>query len=132
MPVETDVYSEVLDVIENYIEGCATLSAERIRSVFHTDAQLFGRFAGKTVVFPIEAWIDRVTGNPQPAADAKVTPPPAKGPAWTVDSVDFDENIARAVVVSRFLDVRYTDYMTLLQTDDGWKIVNKTFTYEKA
>ena len=71
-------------------------------------------------------------GDPKPADDARVTPPPAAGPAWRVESLDFDAEIARAVVVSRFLDVWYTDYMTLLQGEDGWKIVNKTFTYEKA
>jgi hypothetical protein len=49
-----------------------------------------------------------------------------------VDSVKVVENVATAVVVSRFLDVWYTDLMTLLRGDDGWKIVNKTFTYEKA
>ena len=132
MTSETEVYSEVLEVLERYVEGCSGPDAETIRSVFHEQAQLFGRFAGKTVVFPIESWIERVMGDPQPASDAKLTAPPAKGPAWSVDSIDFNENIARAVVVSRFLDVWYTDYMTLLQTDEGWKIVNKTFTYEKA
>ena len=128
---EVAAYPEILDVVQAYIDGCAGPDADKIRSVFHPAAQLFGVFAGKTVVFPIEAWIDRVMGDPKPAADAKVSAPPSEGAAWWVDSLDVTENMARAVVVSRFLDVWYTDLMTLLETEDGWKIVNKTFTYEK-
>ncbi len=128
---EVASYSDVLEVVQTYIDGCAGPDADKIRSVFHPAAQLFGVFSGKTVMFPIEAWIDRVMGDPKPAEDAKVTPPPSTGAAWWVDSIDVRDNMARAVVVSRFLDVWYTDLMTLLDTEEGWKIVNKTFTYEK-
>ncbi|NNL87076.1 MAG: hypothetical protein HKP27_15545 [Myxococcales bacterium] len=131
MREELSTYPAVLEVIQTYIDGCAGPDDNKIRSVFHPNAQLFGVFSGKTVVFPIEAWIDRVMGDPKPADDARITPAPTKGPAWWVDSVDVTENMARVVVISRFLDVWYTDLMTLLQTEDGWKIVNKTFTYEK-
>ena len=128
---EVSAYAEVLDVVQTYIEGCAGPEADKLRSVFHPSAQLFGVFAGKTVVFPIEAWIDRVMGDPQPAPDAKITAPPREGLTWWVDAIDVKENTARAIVVSRFLDVWYTDLMTLLDTEEGWKIVNKTFSYEK-
>lgn len=127
-----EAYAEILRLVETYIDGCAGPDADKIRSVFHPAAQLFGVFAGKTVVFPIEAWIDRVMGDPQPAEDARVSKPPTRGPLWKVDSLDVTENMARAVVVSRFLDVWYTDYMTLLLSEGEWKVVNKTFTYEKA
>ena len=59
MSQETEAYGEVLEVIERYVEGCGGPDADKIRSAFHENAQLFGRFGGKTVVFPIEAWIDR-------------------------------------------------------------------------
>ncbi len=131
MREELSNYPAVLEVIERYIDGCAGPDDEKIRSTFHTSAQLFGVFGGKTVVFPIEAWIDRVMGDPKPADDAKVTPAPVSSPAWWVESADVRENMARVIVVSRFLDVWYTDLMTLLETEEGWKIVNKTFTYEK-
>lgn len=132
MATDETAYPEITTLIKTYLDGCAGPDAEKLRSVFHPQAQLFGIFAEKTVVFPIEAWIDRVMGDPKPAADAKVTPVPAKGPLWRIDSLDVTENMARAVVVSRFLDVWYTDLMTLLHCDGAWKIVNKTFTYEKA
>lgn len=125
-------YPEIITLIKTYLEGCAGPDADKIRSVFHPQAQLFGIFGEKTVVFPIEAWIERVMGDPKPADDAKVTPTPKTGPLWRIDSLDVMDNMARAVVVSRFLDVWYTDLMTLLDSDGGWKIVNKTFTYEKA
>ena len=131
MREELSNYPAILDVIETYIDGCAGPDDDKIRSAFHPSAQLFGVFGGKTVVFPIEAWIDRVMGDPKPADDAKVTPPPSKPPAWWVESAEVRDNLARIIVVSRFLDVWYTDFMTLLQTEEGWKIVNKTFTYEK-
>ena len=124
--------AEVHAILEKYVQGCMSADGNLIREIFHPEAQLFGKFDGKTVTFPIEAWIDRLTGNPKPASDAKITEPPEDGIEWIVDHLAFDENIAQATVVSRFLNVWYRDHMTLLQTEDGWKIVNKTFTYEKA
>ena len=123
--------AEVNSILEKYVHGCVSANGSLIREVFHPEAQLFGKFEGKTVTFAIEAWIDRLTGNPKPANDAKISEPPEDGIEWTIDHLVFDENIAHATVVSRFLNVWYRDHMTLLQTEDGWKIVNKTFTYEK-
>ena len=102
MREELSSYPAILEVIERYIDGCAGPDDEKIRSTFHTSAQLFGVFAGKTVVFPIEAWIDRVMGDPKPADDAKVTPPPTNSPAWWVESAEVRDNMARVIVVSRF------------------------------
>lgn len=124
--------AEVHRILERYVHGCMNADGNLIREIFHPEAQLFGKFDGKTITFPIEAWIDRLTGNPKPASDAKISEPPKDGIEWSVDHLIFDENIAQATVVSRFLNVWYRDHMTLLQTEDGWKIVNKTFTYEKV
>lgn len=124
-------YNEILEAIQVYLEGCTDPSAAKLRSVFHPQAQLFGIMAGKTIVFYLEAWLERVTGDPKPAADAKISAPPINAESWKVKSVKFEDNIAMAVVVSKFLEVWYTDYLTFLREEQGWKIVNKTFTYEK-
>ena len=132
MSKSVSAYSEILSLINKYVEGLSRMNDKKLRSVFHSQAQLFGIMAGKMVIFPIETWIQRVMGDPKPATDAKITPPPSSGDLWYVTSIKVLENIATAVVVCRFLEVWYTDFMTLLFENDEWKIVNKTFTYEKA
>ena len=116
-------------LLEHY--GMVDPDAERIRTAFHPDAQLFGVFGGNPVTIPLEAWIERITGDPKPAPDALVSPPAEPGKEWEVLSLENDGNIARVVVRDQFLGVWYTDYLTLMETEQGWRIVNKTFTYEK-
>ena len=129
---ESNVYAELLNVIQTYFEGMTQPDESKLRSIFHPDAQLFGIFDGNPVVFPLDVWINRVTGDPKPAADAKLSSAPSDGNEWRVQSIEVRETVARIEVVDRFLEVWYTDFMTLLRMEDGWRIVNKTFTYEKA
>lgn len=118
-------------VIERYFQGMVEADEKLLREVFHPDAQLFGVFGGDPVVIPLDAWIDRVTGDPKPAPDARLSPPPADGVEWRIESAEVTGNIARVKVIDRFLGVWYTDYLTLLHAEGAWRIVNKTFTYER-
>ena len=123
--------SELRPAVERYFEAMAKGDGAGIRAVFHPDAQLFGVFGGSPVTIPLESWIERIEGDPKPAPDAQVSPPPEDGVEWRIVTSEIDGDIARVVVRDRFLGVWYTDYLTFLQAEGQWRIVNKTFTYDK-
>ena len=118
-------------LVSRYFEGMVAGDGKIIREVFHPEAQLFGVFGGTPVVIPLEAWIERLEGDPQPAPDAAIFPAPEDGVEWRILDAVVDGNVARLTVRDRFLGVWYTDYLTLMQVEGAWRIVNKTFTYEK-
>lgn len=118
-------------LVQRYFDAMVAGDGAAIRAVFHSDAQLFGVFGGRPVTIPLEAWIERLENQPAPAPDAKRSPRPQDGVEWRILDVDRDGDIARLKVQDRFLEVWYTDYLTLLETDGEWRIVNKTFTYER-
>ena len=83
------------------------------------------------MVIPLDAWIERIEGDPKPAADAVISPAPKDGVEWRVLAAEIHGDIARLTVRDRFLGVWYTDVLTLLRADGAWRIVNKTFTYDR-
>ncbi len=125
------VDGELEVLVKRYFQGMVDGDGAQIRQVFHPDAQLFGVFGGQSVTIPLEAWIERIEGDPKPAADALVSPAPEDGVEWRILSAEVEGDIARLAVRDRFLGVWYTDYLTLLRADGTWRIVNKTFTYDK-
>ena len=118
-------------LVKRYFQGMVDGDGAAIRDVFHPDAQLFGVFGGQPVTIPLEAWIERIEGDPQPAPDARISPAPEDGVEWRILSAEVEGDIARLAVRDRFLGVWYTDYLTLRRSDGAWRIVNKTFTYDK-
>ena len=44
-----------------------------------------------------------------------------------IDSIKRDNNMAFAKVTFRYIDKSYVDYLTLLKSKKGWRIVNKSF-----
>ncbi len=126
-----EIDPELEVVVKRYFRGMVDGDGATIRAVFHPDAQLFGVFGGEPVAIPLEAWIERIEGDPQPAPDARISPAPEDGVEWRIVGAEVAGDIARLAVRDRFLGVWYTDYLTLLHSDGTWRIVNKTFTYDK-
>ena len=85
-------------LVKRYFQGMVDGDGATIRAVFHPDAQLFGVFGGEPVTIPLEAWIARIEGNPQPAPDALISPTPEDGVEWRILSAEVEGDRARILV----------------------------------
>jgi hypothetical protein len=48
-------------------------------------------------------------------------------PLWELVAVDITGDAACVKVVDHYLGMQFTDYLALLKTGQGWKIVNKLY-----
>jgi len=101
-------YEEILTVINQYLEG-GNISGEEAKKAFHPNATVNAEPA--QVLFDV---IDEAA--------------PGKSVA-RADILDVVEDIACARIVMEICNGKnYIDFLHLLKTDDGWKIVSKVYT----
>ncbi len=112
----------VLAPLESYLEGHRTGSREAFERAFHPEAELFGIRNGKVFRETAAAYAVRA-GSGRASADE------VQRKRW-IESVDVVGGAGVAKIVLDYPTVRYTDYMSLLQVDGRWVIVNKTFMGE--
>jgi hypothetical protein len=112
-------------IIDNYYNGLYLGDQELIGKAFHPEARLEGLMEGRFFA-----------GMTREEFCKFVTPMPH--PADTNDPKDIrfevlDQTGAQAVLkVTDFIfGVWFTDYLSLLRTNDGWRVVNKTYYSDK-
>jgi hypothetical protein len=104
--------------LDHYIAGHATGSGAEFREAFHDEAKLFWMRDGKFMQRTDDEYIAGASGKP-PADEAQRK--------RSVEILDITGDVAVAKVVLDYPTVTFVDYMSLLKTESGWKIVNKTF-----
>ena len=107
--------------LEHYLQGHATGDGAHFRAAFHPEAKLFFISEGKLTTRTSEEYIEGARGTP-PADEAARK-------RW-IESVDVAGNAAVAKIILDYPTTRFVDYMSLLNVDGEWKIVNKTFYAE--
>ena len=104
------------------------LDTESMKKGFHPDFAIFSAKGKKLGKYPIAVWIERTEkrkSDPgfdpaQVARDCKIT------------SLDVTGGCATAKVeIHKNGKLVYTDYLSLLKFDDGWKIVAKVYHSHK-
>jgi len=104
--------------LDHYIAGHATGSGAEFRQAFHDDAKLFWMRDGKFMQRTDDEYIAGASGKP---ADDEAQR------KRSVEILDITGDVAVAKVVLDYPTVTFVDYMSLVKTEGGWKIVNKTF-----
>jgi hypothetical protein len=119
--------SEVEDVVlKSYIHGAFNeMNYKDMKAGFHPDFAIFSADGEELKRYEIEDWVNR-TREKQSKADFD----PAKN-KWDhkFPMIDVTGNSAM-VKVELCKDEKhiYTDYLSLLKFDSGWKIVGKVYT----
>ena len=113
--------AEVRAVLETYFRGQATGDGSHFRPIFQPSANLYWIREGKYSERPSAEWIASYTGKP--AADEAER-------KRRIASMDITGNAAMAKLVSDYPTAVVTDYMSLLKTEGGWKVVAKTFVVQ--
>jgi hypothetical protein len=108
-------------VVWTYLDGLYEGDAGKIARAFHEGSHLYSMHEGGVADLPREKWLEMVRGRPSPKS---------KGLKRTdrIVSVDLSGPETAFVKLECSIPPRYfTDYLTLLKLNDGWRVVSKTF-----
>ena len=119
--MSTDDRAAIAQTIQTYFDGLYEGDADKLASVFHPGSALTYEHKGTVVAWPLADWLKAVRERPSPQAQGL-----ARDDAILL--VDQSSPITALVKVKCQIPPRYfTDYLVLLKTTQGWKIVSKVF-----
>ena len=121
-----DNKSDIEKVIKtSYFNGAFNdLDTESMRKGFHPDFAIFSAAGNKLSRYPIDAWIK---GTEKKKQSSDFDPSQSKMDCKIV-SLDITQGCAAAKIeISKDGKLIYTDYLSLLKFDDGWKIAAKVY-----
>ena len=100
-------YAEITKVIERYAEGHRS-GIEQMKKAFHPNAIINAE--------PIQVLFDAIDAAGKTDPDTRI------------DILDVEGGIACArVVIEKCYGNNYVDFLQLMKTDDGWKIISKIY-----
>jgi Putative lumazine-binding len=108
-------------VVRTYLDGLYEGDTEKLGQAFHEVSHLYSVSDGGVADLPREKWFEFVKGRASPKS---------KGLKRTdrIVSIDFSGPETAFVKVECSIHPRYfTDYLTLLKLNGGWKVVSKTY-----
>jgi hypothetical protein len=116
--------AEIEAVVQTYLDGLHEGDADKLAAAFHPCAHLYSVPEGKLTDLPRAEWLEMVKNRPS----AK-----SRGLAREdrILAIDLNGEEAACVKVNCCIPPRYfTDYLLLLKTAEGWRIVAKSFRTE--
>ena len=120
----TSEIEAVEKVVWTYLDGLYEGDTGKLAQAFHEVSHLYSASDGGVADLPREKWFEFVKGRPS----AK-----SRGLKRTdrIVSVDFSGPETAFVKLECSIHPRYfTDYLTLLKLNGGWKVVSKTYRTE--
>jgi hypothetical protein len=107
-----------------YLDGLHEGDADKIAAAFHEVSHLYSEADGTVADVPRDKWLDMVRGRASPKAQGlprhdRIVTIDQSGPVTAFAKVE-------CALPPRF----FVDYLTLLKTRDGWRIVAKAFKTE--
>ena len=109
--------------IHKYFHGMYFRSLEELRSVFHPTAYLYGHLDGIFSHRSLDEWLEGVASRPVPAESGEPFD-------MKIISIDITGRIAVAKVEDLYRGLYFTDYLSLVESEGQWRIVNKIFHYD--
>jgi hypothetical protein len=118
-------HARLRETVQNYFDGLHRSSGESLRAAFHPDARITG-FSSQTGELG-EMSLDEFV-----AFAEKQPPASERGEPYdmTLVSADITGQVAMVKVEDLYLGKRFTDYLLLLDTDQGWRIHAKLWHAE--
>jgi hypothetical protein len=107
-----------------YLDGLYEGDADKIATAFHPLSHLYSEANGEVADLPRERWLELVRNRPAPKAQGhprhdRIVTIDQSGPVTAFAKVE-------CALPPRF----FVDYLTLIKTAAGWKIVAKAFKTE--
>lgn len=115
--------SDVEAVVRLYLDALHEGDTDMLGRVFAPESALYASVDGEPMALPVGQWLDRVR-NRKSARDSGFESRNA------ILSIETEGDMAMAKVTSAFPPKRFVDYLSLVRTTDGWRIVAKTYHAE--
>jgi hypothetical protein len=112
----------IREALQFYLDGHATGDPEIMAQAFHPSARLQFIRNGEVGIRPLEEYLGGMSS--EPAADESER-------ERRIVSIEYEGTVATAKIELDYPRVFFTDYMQLLKTADGWKIVNKIYHMQR-
>ncbi|MBL8269000.1 nuclear transport factor 2 family protein [Steroidobacter sp.] len=120
--MQQQAQQEIEALLKTYFEGLYHGDSERLRAVFHPQAQLFGEVRGKPYQNTLEGFVTAVANRQSPHA---------KGEPFQMETLEIQvlNQIAYVRARAPMLGFNYFDYLALVHNGERWLITNKLFTH---
>lgn len=113
------------DVVRTYLDGLYEGDGGKIAAAFHPVSHLYNVVEGGVVDVPRAAWLARIAGRASPSAQGLARED-------RILAIDMAGEDTACVKVNCCIPPRYfTDYLLLIKTAEGWRIVAKSFHTEE-
>ena len=123
-PRAADDTAAIEAVVWTYLDGLYEGDTDKLAAAFHPCAHLYGEDNGGVLDWPREHWLDVV--RKRPSAKSQGHPRHDK-----IVSIDQSGPGTAFVKVECALPPRFfVDYLTMIKTSDGWRVVAKAFKVE--
>lgn len=108
------------EVVQSYFLGMYQRDIGLLTEVFHPEARLFGYLSGEFEKMPLSQWLEKIGQAPIPSANGEAF-------AMQIVTIDITGAIANVKVKLLYHGLQFTDYLSLVEIEGRWLIVNKTF-----
>jgi hypothetical protein len=116
----------IKNTIQTYFDSMFESSAEKAHSAFHPHAKITGEIDGELHEMSVAEFAGFVESHqPSPKEQGEIA-------RLDVVSLDIAGKTAVARVRDDYLGMTFLDTLSLLKTDDQWRIYNKLFHVESA
>jgi hypothetical protein len=115
-------YDEIIEVVQQYVDGMRRGDSGPLKEAFHPEARMFGDLAGTRYDVPITDLFLLADSGP---ADVDGS---YQARVVSVEQVG-DAAVATLVEEGTWGTVSFVDFFTLSRIDGTWKLVSKTFAH---
>ena len=113
---EADI-AAVTEVVRAYYDGMVDGDAAKLGRAFHPRASIVGNEGRELYWATLEEFTAECEGGASHAGAYE----------WRIERLSFEGDTALVSLGGRFAGVWYSDDLSLVLTDDAWRIVHKTF-----
>jgi hypothetical protein len=113
----------IKQTVQYYFDGLYHSDVEKLKKAFHPNSQIIGYFDGALLFESFEGFLGFIKATPAPSESGEKYD-------MKIVSIDLTGTEAVVKVEDLYLGFRFTDYLSLLNIDGSWVIVNKMFYHE--
>ena len=114
---------QVTELAQAYFDGLHRGEADKLEIAFQDDARVIGWRDGNFTNLSKSEFISLVRERPKPSETGEEYD-------MKIVGLDLSDTAGMLKVELLYMGYRFTDFLSVLKTDKGWVITNKTFRHE--